>query len=322
MAEENSNTALSVFVTGATLAAGRATMRRLVKQGHEVYGTAAGIEEARLIRADGGLPVYLDLFRAGEIVSNLKMAQADVIVNVAPQIMNHMPPHNPDWEYYTRLLTAGTLALVEAARQVSTVKMIVHAGSACVYGDAHGEWVNETAAPALDNALLEAAAEAERAVLESGGAVVRAGYAYGPEDAATIALREKLVLGQGLALGDDHNYANWVHVDDLAQALALIVNQAPAAEVFNIVDDTPASIAAFVTDFAHSQGIDQPNRARPLPLIGQFMQDATQATLLQGNARASNGKAREQLGWQPVYGDHKAGFEQTSLAWRAAQRVG
>ena len=316
--EEQNTSSLSVFVTGATEGLGRAVMRRLVAAGHRVAGAANSLEEANMIRADGGLPVYNGLFRAGEIASTLKLVKADVLVNAAPQYINGLPLNNPDWAYYTRLLNESTAACVEAAAQTG-VKFIVHTSYAFLYGDTHGSAVDENASLEAGNSFFSAAASAEQMVLngETPGCVLRAGFTYGPESASIRALQRALISGGNLHLAD--HQASWIHTDDLASAIVAAAEQQPAGEIFNIVDDAPVSPGAFVDHFAASMGLNPPGRASvPQPLKQYVIPDAVRA-LLATSGVASNAKAKEKLGWSPAYASYQNGIEQTLLMWRAAE---
>src|SRR3954447_75639 len=120
---EKTNAPLSVFITGATSALGREVMRQLKAAGHRVTGATNGYENAALVRADGGVPAYPDLMRAGEIRSILVAAKVDVVINLAPQAANHLPQQPVHWD--TSLLDEGVGALLEAS-QAAGAKFVVH----------------------------------------------------------------------------------------------------------------------------------------------------------------------------------------------------
>ena len=114
---------LNVLVTGATGALGREVTRQLSAAGHHVVGTTNGYENAAIVRADGGIPAYPDLLRAGEIRSIMLASKTDVVINCAPQIANHLPQKPAHWD--ARLVNEGVAALLEAA-QAAEVKFVVH----------------------------------------------------------------------------------------------------------------------------------------------------------------------------------------------------
>ena len=320
MAEENNNSSLSVFVTGATEGLGRAVTRQLVARGHQVTGMARNREEANLVRADGGLPVYNDLFRASEIASTMKMAKAGVVVNCAPQHMNGLPIGDPDWEYFLRLLDEGAVAIAEAAAQAEA-QFVVHTSFAFLYGDTHGDAANEDAHITTDNPLIKSAAAAEQAILNSEvpGCVLRAGFNYGPGNAITEALHQALINGTGLSSVNSDNAASWVHGADLAQAIVLAAEQQPAGEVFNVASDKPVTVNDFVDQFADAVGVARPTRRDMPQIIENLTTPALTRSLMSITFQVSSAKAKEQLGWSPDYADLDAGIEQTLLAWRAAE---
>ncbi len=318
MMEENSTSALNVLVTSTSDGLGREVVRQLAAKGYQVSAVTDSAAGAALVRQDGGLPVYCDIYRAGEIASALRMTQANVMIHTAPQGFNTFAPHNPDWNEYKHLLTGGTAALVQAAEQAG-VGFLVHTSYAFLYGDKHGEWVEESTPLAKGDELFAAAAQAEQRVLHSSvpTCVLRAGYLYGAESTHFIALRDALHSGGSLTLGDNHALANWVHTADLANACVLAAEQQPAGEIFNIVDNQPAAPGAFADHFAELYGVKHPGRQRMPQLLAQIMVPATQRALLEVSAKAKNDKASAQLGWQPRYPNFQAGLEQILLAWRA-----
>jgi nucleoside-diphosphate-sugar epimerase len=258
------------------------------------------------------------LFRASEIASILKMVNADVIVNLAPQGANVLPVQVLDWDYYTRLLTEGTTALVMAAKSAGA-KFLIHTSYAFLYGDTHGEWVDEHAATAADNPLFAAAVRAEQAVLhaEVPGCVLRVGYVYGPDNEDLLAFRDNLADGASVMVGEESHYANWIHAADLAVAAVLAAEKQTAGEIFNITDDHPISPAGFADEFAAVLGVGRVARRRLPPFTGNLLANKMQTALLNTSARAKNEKAKSQLGWVPKYPQQQPGIEQTLLAWRA-----
>lgn len=315
---QDTSNSISVFLTGGDTGLGRELTRQLVARGHRVTATVSGIESATALRAVGGLPVYNDLFRASEIASVLKMSGANVVVNLAPQALNGLPFPDTDWDYYARLVSDGTAALVQAAEQAG-ISFIVHTSLTLLYG--HATDAAETAAVVADNPLFAAVAQGEQAVLKSSvpGCVLRAGFIYGAGAATVETLRTLLRAGRGLMLGDEHHKVSWTHTTDLAQAAALAVEKQPAGEIFNIVDDQPASTGTFVNHFADLFGVAAPGRQSLPSFLANAVLNKTYQAMLNVSASANNSKAKAQLGWTPRYVGHQQGIEQTLLAWRAEE---
>lgn len=309
---------LNVFITGATTALGREVTRQLAARGHHVTGLTDGSDGAAQVRQDGGIPAFVsDPFRAGELKSLLRAAQADVVLHLTPQLMNGFPHRALPWDAAGRHVTEGTSALLQAARETD-VKFFVYPSFTFVYGDQHGGAVTE-ATPRARTAVFRAAAQAEDAVLSSGvpACVIRAGRLYGGGEDSTTALMNTLRQGRGVVTGDAHAVTGWVHVVDLASALVLAAEQMPAGQVFNVADDTPAAPADFVRYLAESLGMPAPGQPSSFPL--RPASNAVTDTLLAASARINSDKARQMLGWQPRYPGYRAGLDQALLVQRAGK---
>lgn len=309
---------LNVFITGADTALGREVTRQLVARGHHVTGLVEGSDGAAKARQDGAIPAYVsDPFRAGEFKSLIGAAQADVVIHLTPQLANGFPSRDLAWDDLSRAITGGTTALLQAAREAG-VKFFVYPSFGFVYGDHHGEWVDEES-PRKPAAAFRAITLVEDEVLDGAvpAAIIRAGRLYGGADASTTALVETLRRGGSIHTGDAHAATSWVHVADLASALVLAAEQMPAGQVFNVADDTPATAAEFVSYLAQSLGVAEPGRPPAFRL--RTMTNAVIDALLNTPTRLRNDRARQTLGWTPRYASYRAGLEQTLLVWRAEE---
>lgn len=311
---------LSVFVTGASTGAGLAIIRELAQAGYRVTGaTTDGTDGADAIRKAGALPVHTDLLRPMSIRSALLMCHADVVVHMEPQSLNGTPHHRVNWEAALPLLRDGSDALVEACGKTE-VKRIIYPSFAFLYGDHHGEWVDEDTSIDTSNPFFAAAAEAEGAVIDGGipGYVLRTGFVYGGEVEAMRAIYEGLRGGKSVVPGA--GIANWIHVNDLATVVTLLVERdeadEPAAVILNIVDDSPTTPDAFADQLAQMMGLGTANKGSGM--LADLFGDPVQNTLLAQSVKVKNDKAKAQLGWSPKYSDQAAGLEQTLLIWRAA----
>lgn len=294
----------SVFITGATGALGRAVTRQLVAAGHQVTGTAVTVEDAAKVRADGAIPAYPDLYRAGEIRSAIQGADAKVVLNLAPQLPNHLPQYPARWD---ERLADATTAVIEAASEAG-VEFVVH--SSYAFADAH----SDDAA-----ALLRWVRAAERAALKGDvpACVLRFGFIYGAESDALVSVRDTLKLGRPVLAGPDDTHASWVYVTDAAHAVVLAMQQRPAGAVFNIVDEHPASPAEFLNYFAEIQGFSTPGG---LALFAPRL-SKVQRSIMSLNSHADNAAAQEQLGWTPRFASYRQGIDDMLLSWRAQEQV-
>lgn len=304
----------SVFVTGADSPVGRVVVRTLVKRGYKVTGaTRNGSAGAAVVRADGAIPTYPDLSREGEIKSVLHMAKADFVVHVAAQDLNLLPTLAYDYGAHSDVFDTATLA--KACQSVG-VKRVVYASFAFLYSDTGAHDVDETHALSRDNDFYKAAINAENALLKADlpAVVLRAGYLYGAHNPALDALHDAILKGHPVF--DGVGVASFVHVDDLASAIVSAL-EAPelAHKVYNIVDDAPVSFAQFANTLGDALGVGAPLR---LPLVANALMSETLLARLAQSARASNARAKAELGFMPAYPNVQAGIERMLLQWRAS----
>lgn len=296
---------MKVFVTGATTAAGRAVTRQLSAAGHRVFGTTSGgLEGARAVRSDGGIPAYPNLLSAGELRSAIVASEADVVVNLAPQVANHIEFGEDQWD--THLLTEGTAALVEGSTAAG-VKFIIHTS----YLFAGGE--DEVA-----DSLIDAARTGEQLAL--GGSVpacvLRFGFIYGAESPELVTLRAKLKLGRPVSSGDPHAHASWIHAADAAAAVVLAAKRQPAGVTLNVMDDHPISATEFLTYFAESQGFSRPSSGSR-PNLRTLITGVPALDVSRIHVHADSTETKSLLGWSPRFKDYHQGIDDLLLTWRA-----
>lgn len=299
------NAPLSVFITGATGALAREVTRRLRAAGHRVTGATSGYENAAVVRADGGIPAYPDLLRAGEMRSVMVAAKADVVINLAPQAANHLPQVRAAWD--GQLVDEGVAALLEAA-QAAEVKFVVHASYA--FAGEHSEPLDD---------FLEAVRAGERKVLAGDvpGCVLRLGFVYGAESPELIRVRETLMAGRTIDCGPDDTRACWINAPDAARAVIRAIEARPAGALLNVVEDQLISPATFLAYFAQSQGMTPPGRA---PRYAAWAQPSKmQTALMLLNPHVGNAKAKEILGWSPRFTSFQEAIDDALLSWRAAE---
>lgn len=307
---------LNVFINGGSTPLGRALVRQLVAAGHRVSASALGSAEAGALRADGALPAYPSLTRAGELRSAFAAAKASVIVNLAPTYPYGAPQTVTDWDAYTSVVSEGTAAAVEAAKAVGA-EYFIQASFSFLGGDDHDHGDHE--APSAP--FISAARKAEKAVQASGlpATILRYGFVYSAESAALRALRDALLRGRTLLSGSDHTRANWIHADDGARAALLAIATRPAGETLYVVDDKPVPYAGFVSAVAGQLGLTAPGQ---MPEMMQpLFAGATQRAMLAQPSGASNAETKTRLGWTLRYPTLATGIEQSLMMWRAEEAV-
>lgn len=172
-----------------------------------------------------------------------------------------------------------------------------------VYGDAGGDWIDESFPTRALNARIDWRLKAEaqwQALAQSRGvplAILRLAGIYGPGRSAF----DKLRAGTARRIVKPGQVFNRIHNADIGEITALAAARGLEG-IFNIADDEPAPPQDVVCHAAALLGIDPPpetdfDTADLLPLVRSFYA---------GNRRVANGKIKTALGYamdHPTYRD-------------------
>ncbi len=174
-------------------------------------------------------------------------------------------------------------------------KRIIFVSSSSVYGQQHGEWVDETSPTDASAFSGKVMLEAEQLALNSGFAasIVRLTGIYGP---GRNDLSNRVRQGYSVA-SDPPLYGNRIHADDAAGLLAYLLDADSRGvqldDCYIGVDDAPAPLAEVVQWMRAYMGVTQ---------------WAENSSLRRsGSKRCSNARARA-LGWVPRYATYKEGY--------------
>ena len=306
---------MRVFVAGGTGVLGRRLVPQLVARGHHVTATTTNAAKLGLLAQLGADGVVMDGLDAVAMHAAVTQSRPDTIVH---QMTGLSFAHtgtsdlkHPDrfFASTTRLRSEGTDNLLAAAAAAG-VSHIVAQGFGSMNGIRTGGWVKTEADP-LDPFLTggrkgaEAIRHLEDVVIKAGGAVLRYGGFYGPgatEDQIALVRKRQLPLVAG-----GTGYFSWVHLDDAASATVLAVEQRVQG-VFQIVDDEPAPVSAWLPYLAACTGAKPPLRV-PKWLARLLAGDIVVAMMTEGRG-FSNAKAKRELGWELRYPSWRTGFKE------------
>ena len=274
-----------------------------------VYGLLRILHVAHAaVFALGAYAVVLDGLDAAAVGETVATARPDVIVNqmtgLSEAHAGKLNPRKAD-RYFAatnRLRTEGIDHLLAAA-EAAQVSHVVAQSHASFNGVRDGGWVKTEADPLEVVEGTRAISHLEDAVVAAGGAALRYGAFYGPgatdEQIAMVRKRMFPIVGGG------SGYFSWVHLDDAATATVLAVEQR-ATGVFDIVDDEPAPVSAWLPYLARCVGAKPPRRL-PAWLARLLAGEMMVGMMTQGRG-FSNAKARAELGWQLRYPSWRQGF--------------
>ncbi|MGH7539488.1 MAG: NAD-dependent epimerase/dehydratase family protein [Gemmatimonadota bacterium] len=148
--------------------------------------------------------------------------------------------------------------------------------------------------------VLDGAADLEALAL-------RYGFFYGPgtsiaQDGAIVeALRRRRLP----IVGDGGGIWSFVHIDDAARATVAAISRGDPG-IYNVADDEPAPVSAWLPALARAVGARRPFRI-PVWLGRRALGEGGVSTMTQ-NRGASNAKAKRELGWEPAYASWRRGF--------------
>jgi nucleoside-diphosphate-sugar epimerase len=190
-----------------------------------------------------------------------------------------------------------------------TRSKIMFTSSTSVYAQSDGSWVNEESATEPARETGRVLLETEKLVLAHGGIVARLAGIYGPGRSALV---ERFLSGEAFIDPEHDRFVNQVHRDDIATALALLLNrstgpirgrqQAARGQIYNVVDNEPILQSDCSRWLAAKLNC-------PLPPIGTSAMRRKRGA---SNKRVSNATLRA-LGWEPQYPNFIVAMEKSIL---------
>jgi nucleoside-diphosphate-sugar epimerase len=307
-----------VFVTGGSGFIGGRLIDRLRADGHTVRALARSNDAAARIAARGGEPVAGDL---GDVASMRAGAEGC-------ELAFHAAAALGDWgarEDFERGNVEGTRNALEAAARAG-VRRFVHVGTeAALLAGEPLVSVDETAALRADSQALYSStkARAEQLVLTASRegfetVVVRPRFVWGRGDTTLLPAMVELVRSGRFAwIGGGRHRTSTTHVDNAVEGLVLGAARGRPGNAYFVTDGEPVVFREFVSELLSTQGVTAPRRNIPSPLAHLLAvggETAWRALPLPGRPPLTRfaywissqectiriGKAREQLGYEPV----------------------
>jgi nucleoside-diphosphate-sugar epimerase len=302
---------MRIFIAGATGALGKQLVPQLVERGHEVVGMTRSPDKAALIEEQGAKAAIADGLDPEAVAQAVATAEPEVIVHQMTALagnLGDMRHLDRAFAQTNRLRTEGTDHLLSAGRAVGVERFVAQSYEPWSYARVGGPVKTEDDPtdddpPEAVRETLEAIKDLERAVLDSGGIVLRYGSFYGaPIDPLRDAVRERKVP----IVGDGGSVWSLVHVDDAASATVLALERGKTG-VYNVADDEPALVREVLPTLAKALGAPPPRKV-PVWLAKLFAGEIGVVTMTQLRG-ASNAKAKRELGWTLRYPSWRQGFE-------------
>ena len=138
-------------------------------------------------------------------------------------------------------------------------RRLIYLGTSGVYGDCHGEWVDETRPPNPLSARARRRLAAERMVADwcarhgTQYALLRVGGIYGPGR-----LPVERLSGMTVICPDEAPWSNRIHVDDLVRTLVAAAQRGRPGRVYNVADGHPTTMTDYLYRVADLAGRPRP----------------------------------------------------------------
>lgn len=309
--------AKSVVILSPDTELGRETIRQLVELEYRVTGIGKDAD-ATALRENGAAFIQADLTKVAELTQAMEVAQPDVVLNLTSQITNTLLHDGQNWQGYDKTLPATTTALLEALANTE-VELLVHPSYAFLYGNAQNATEDTALNPPDDDPIFRSAIEVEQQITSSNipYCLLRLGFLYGPQSEDLKKYETSFKLHRPYYAGPEDNLANFLHYEDAAKALVMVVEQQPVGKTFNVVDGTPVPFANFIDTYAMKLGYSQPAH---IPLftapVAKVIIKEPQMEILDRSTTVNSDRFREQLNWSPSYGSFQEGLEQTISVWQ------
>ena len=300
---------MRVFVAGTTGTLGRPVVKLLLSRGHEVTGLTRSATRARALSAAGVTAVVGDALDRVTMTALMAQTRPDQVLHLLTALPPAGPMRRRDLTATNTLRTIGTANLIEAAVAAGASRMVAESFVG-VYGPVpSGRRVHEdeplppparTAMAEAVDALrsLEAQLRDARAAGRLTTVALRIGFLYGSDVPATQAMARQARSGRLYAPRDFTGAGPFVHVDDAAAAVVAAMEHASPSTVYNVVDDQPMKLTAFLADLAAALGAAPPRHVPRwvVRLAAPLMAEFGSMTLMPANDRI-----KRELAWRPRY---------------------
>ena len=308
---------MRIFLAGATGAVGKHLVPLLREAGHVVVGTTRSPEKAEHLRAQGIQPEVLDALDREATVRAVIRTQPDAIVHQLTAIPANLNLRRFDREFAltNRLRTEGTDNLLTAARAAGVRRVVAQSFAGWTYErtgasvKTEDDPLDPDPPPAFRGTLaairyLEAALQAAQGVE---GIALRYGWFYGPGTSLgrgaallhAIRRRQLPIVGSGTGIW------SFIHIADAAAATVAAL-QRGAPGIYNVADDEPAPVCAWLPWLADASGAPPPRRIPSW--LGRILIGHHGIVLMNESRGCSNKKAKSALDWRPRYASWRTGF--------------
>lgn len=263
---------------------GAATGELLAEDGHEVVGLKRNppVNHSKInyIKAD---------ITSADDLRNLD-ARFDLVIYI-------LSPDERDEESYNKVFGYGLANLLDVFRRNKATSRFLFVSSTSVYGQSHGEWVDEESATDPKTATGRIILTAENIILSSSSnnCVIRFSGIYGRSRSRLL----DTVMQGGQVQYKPPYYTNRIYRGDCIGVLRFMAGKmltgARLEQVYLATDDDPAPKWDVYNYLAGKMGVDRPQK--------QVLEPGSEQ-----NRRCSN-KRLKKLGYKFAYSSYRDGYD-------------
>lgn len=275
---------MRIFLTGGSGFVGQHLIRQLRAEGHTVLALARSNSSARTVTDAGAEPVRGDLAELpgrNPAVWLDRLRDVEAVVHAAAR----MEFWGPDQGFRTDN-HEPTVALHAAAAQAGVSRFVLISAAGVSIGSQRATVVDENTdngTPNIAYSRVKLATEnALRSVTTPGMSLVilRPPFIWGSGLTTIADAVEAAKKGQWMWIDSGRHLMDYVHVDNLADAVVLSLTRGRDGGVYYITDGNPMPVRDFFTALLDTQGVDiSGSRSIPLAIAAPL------AAIMDGTAR-------------------------------------
>jgi nucleoside-diphosphate-sugar epimerase len=273
----------------------------LVSVGHTVKGLVQDTGKAEAVRAAGGIPVLGDLLVPAPWSESVK--DSDVVISASSpfHITERLSLHEAGRRAEAHEEMVGNLIHAATNAHVQALVLTYHVTAFGNQGEQHVSETRTIDPVGLSRPTAGKYWDIERAARKAGIPTIEVfpGWVYGPGSWFKHYVVNGLKTGTARIVGAGNNYKSLIHIDDLAEGFRLILDKMPIGERFCLVDSNPVMQNEFIKIVASEMGLPTPEHidyTRFADNMGEVLAEAFSSSV-----RVSNAKAKNELGFKPVY---------------------
>jgi len=296
---------MRILIAGASGAIGRALVRRLRANPHDIFALTQSRDSAAVLKEIGAEPVMADALNAAAVKAAVEEIRPDAVINELTSLPRHYTPAEMKAaaERDRKVRVEGNINLLAVLRDAGVRRYLLQSSG---FWYAPGPGLADESVALISSASpgVEAGArtysELEARASATPGiefVALRYGFFYGPGTWYTREgdMGDQVRQQQIPIIAEGQGVYSFVHIDDAAGATVAALECPPGA--YNIVDGNPSPQHLWLTAFARAVGAPAPPRVSEEEALRMYGPDPVYyATRLRG---ASHEKARRELGFRP-----------------------